>query len=70
MPAENLNTEDAVEATVTNTPAMPTEGLSEDDYCDICRARMTPQKQLTLNEVTHNVLVCTADPKHTKTVLA
>lgn len=65
---EQLTTSDSLEAVVSN-PAMPTEGLSENEICDICGARMTPVRQLELEEGTSTIMGCTSDPSHTKNVL-
>jgi hypothetical protein len=81
IPAERLNTKDGVmatkkpAATTAKTAGAPepvgaTADLSGDDICDYCHVRMAPIRQLMLNNVTHNVLACTADPKHTKNVPA
>lgn len=74
MTIEHLNTEDGVVATKRTAPktdpAPATANLSADDICDYCHVRMTPARQLNLNDVTHNVMVCTADPTHTKNVPA
>lgn len=66
IPAERLNTGDAVMAEVK-----PGSSSFEPDWtCDYCHVQLRAIKQMTLNEQPHEVRQCPNDPAHVKTVLA
>lgn len=75
MPAETTNTEDTVAATKKSAErearaAARTTAEEDARKCDYCHVEMKPVRQLNLNDVVHDVLACTNDPKHTKNVPA